>query len=218
MKKIAHVVFLFSLAVIIGCAGPSGDLKFLEEAKENSAMIIGNVIIENIDQEFSFDNWDLSFEVVIIGRTADGTLNHYTVPADNKDYYCLPNVPPGRYALKAVILPVLGGRPLKIVNDLNTYDSEFYRMRYPERPIEYKAEWLPSRKNGRIINFGIKWFGLRTAQISDMDTNAIGKIMLLEFSESVHSRRMWDQGYPHTREDPLTHFKEKFPDSGWWKL
>jgi len=218
MKKIVYVVLLFSLALGIRCAGTSGGLTVLEEAEGNNVMIIGNVIIENIDQEFAFDNWDLSFEVGIIGRTADGTLNYYTVPADNRGYYCLPNVPPGQYALKAVILPVPGGRPLKIVNDLNTFDSEFYRMRYPERPIEKKAEWLPMKKSGRVINFGIKWFGLRTARIADMDINAIGKIMLMEFSESIRSRRMYDQGYPHSREDPLIHFKEKFPESGWWKL
>ena len=218
MKKIVYVILLFSLSLVIRCASTSGGLTVLDEPMEDNVMIIGNAVIENIDQEFAFDNWDLSFEVVVIGRVADGTLNQYTVPADNRGYYCLPNVPPGQYALKAVVLPVPGGRPLKIVNDLNTFDSEFYRMRYPERPIEKKAEWLPMKKRGRVINFGVKWFGLRTAQIEDMDINAIGKIILMEFSESIRSRRMYDQGYPHSRQDPLILFKEKFPESGWWKL
>ena len=217
MKKIVYVVLFFSLSLVIRCAG-TGGLTALEEVIEDNVMIVGNAIVENIDQGFAFDNWDLGFEVVIIGKIADGTLSQYTVPADNRGYYCLQNVPPGQYALKAVIIPVTGGRPLKIVNDLNTFNSEFYRMRYPERPIEKKAEWLPMKKRGRVINFGIKWFGLRTARIEDMDINAIGKIMLMQFSESVRSRRMWDQGYPHSRQDPLTHFKEKFPESGWWKL
>ena len=218
MKKIAHVVFLFSFLVIIECAGPSGGLKFLEEPKEGNVVIIGNVVIENINQEFAFDNWDYSSQVVIMGRTADGTLNHYTVSTDDQGYYCLPNVPAGRYALKAAILPVPGGIPLKLVNDLASRDSEFYRMRHPERPIDYTAKWLPPRVDGRIINLGIIWLGLRTPQVSDLSTKSIGIVVMSKFSESIKTKRFWDYGYPYTREDPLTYFKKKFPDSGWWKL
>ena len=218
MKKLVYIVFLFPLLVIMGCAASSGGLTVLDEAVGTNVMVIGNVIVENIDQEFAFEIWDLNFEVVIIGRGADGTLSMHTVPADNRGYYCLPNVPPGQYELKGLILPVPGARPLKIVNNLNTYNSPFYRYRYPERPIEETAEWLPLRQSGRIINFGIKWFGLRTAQIEDMDVNAIGTIILREYSDSIRSERMYNEGYPHSRVNPLEFFKEKFPDSGWWIL
>ncbi len=218
MKKIVRPVFLFSLLVIIGCAGSSRVLKFIEEPKEGNVVIIGNVIIENINQEFAFDNWEYGSEVVIVSKTPDGTINHYTVNADAEGYYCLPNVPAGPYAVKAVILPVIGAKPLKLVCDLTSPKLEFYRMRFSERPIEYTAEWLPTKEDGRIINLGIMWFGLRTAEVSDLSTKSIGRIATNKFSEDLKNKQFYDYGVSYNRENALTYFKKKFPDSGWWEL
>ena len=218
MKKIAGVVFLFSLTVIIGCASSTGGLKFLEEPNDGNVVIIGNVIIENINQEFSFDNWDYGSDVVIVGKSADGTINNYTVTTDAFGYYCLQNVPAGSYALKAIIIPVPGGMPVKLVNDLSSRNSEFYRMRHSERPIEYTAKWLPPKTDGRIFNLGIVWLGLRTANVSDLSGDVIGIVVTSKFSEGLRTKRFYDGGYPYTREDPLVYFKKNFPDSGWWKL
>ena len=148
MKKVVWVVSLFVLLLIIGCAGTTDGLKSLEEPNEKTVMIIGNVIIENIDQEFSWHNWDFSAKVVIVGKSDDGTMNHYTLDTDARGYYCLPNVPAGQYALKAVIIPVFGSMPVKLVNDLADYNLQFYRMRHPEQPIEYTAKWLPLKVEG----------------------------------------------------------------------
>lgn len=219
MKKIAYVILMFFLLVIIRCASPSGGLKFIEEPKGGDIVIFGNVIIENINQEFAFDNWDFGAQVVIVGRTRGDTISHYTVNTDVLGYYFLPNVPPGQYALKAVILPIPGGVPLKLVNDLSSSSSEFYRMRHPEQPIEYTANWLPPNKmDGRILNLGIVWLGMRTAEVSDLSTKSIGVIIASKFSESLKTKRFFESGYPYTREDPLTYFKKKFPNSGWWKF
>ena len=217
MKKTAFIVLLFSILVILECAGPSGGLNLLEEAKAGNVIVIGVVIVENINQEFSFQNWDLPLQVVILGQTAEGKINNYTVTTDARGYYCLPNLPEGRYVLKAVILPEPGGMPIKLVNDLASRDSKFYRMRHPERPIEYTASWFPPKADGRIVNLKTVWLGLRTSIISDMEQKSIGDIMMSELSEDLKAMRFYDQGYPHTREAPLTYFKKKFPDSGWWK-
>jgi hypothetical protein len=107
--------------------------------------------------------------------------------------------------------------PIKLVNDLASRDSKFYRMRHPERPIEYTASWFPPKADGRIVNLKTVWLGLRTSIISDMEQKSIGDIMMSELSEDLKAMRFYDQGYPHTREAPLTYFKKKFPDSGWWK-
>ena len=202
---------------MIGCAGTTGGLKILEEPNEGNCIIIGNVIIENINQEFSWTNWDFSSQVVIVGKSSDGTMNHYTVGTDAQGYYCLPNVPEGQYALKAVIIPIFGGMPLKLVNDLTENNSNFYRMRHPERPIEYTADWLPLKGEGRIVNLDIMWLGLRSAQVADLDVKAIGKIFVQKYSQGLKNKRFYEQGYTYTREDPLSYFKNKFPDSAWWK-
>ena len=218
MIRVIYVILFLCLLLVIGCASTSGGLKNLEEPKEDSVLILGDVLVENIDEDFSFKNWDYSFKVVVVGKSNDGTMNHYTVTTDARGYYCIPNVPAGQYALKAIILFVVGGMPIKLVNDLTDYNSKFYCMRHPEQPIEYTAQWLPAKVDGRIINFNIRWFGLRSAEVADMDVKARGKILLQKFSKSIQNKRFYDQGYIYSRQEPLTHFESKFPNSGWWNL
>ncbi|UCE07615.1 MAG: carboxypeptidase regulatory-like domain-containing protein, partial [bacterium] len=186
--------------------------------QEDSIMIVGNVLIENINQEFAFDNWGMSAQVVIVGKSYDGALRRYTASTDNKGYYCLPNIPAGQYAIKAVILLEPGAKPIKLVNDLTTPDSKFYRMRHPERPIEYTAEWLPSKATSRIISLDIIWLGLRAAYISDLSSKSVGETLVVKSLGDLQNKRFYDKGYPYTREAPLTYFKKKFPYSDWWKL
>lgn len=218
MIKFVRFISPFLLFLIIRCAGTSQELKFLDEPNEAGVIIIGNVIIENINQQFSFQNWDFPVQVVILGKSDNGIINHHTITTDDLGYYCLPNVPAGQYALKAVIVPMFGSQPIKLVNDLTYNDSEFYRMRHPEEPIDYTAAWLPLRGKGRIVNFNIMWLGLREADVEDIAIKSIGKIMVVKSSEDLQNRRFYVNGYPYTREDPLTYFKKKFPEAGWWKL
>ena len=91
-------------------------------------------------------------------------------------------------------------------------------MRHPEQPIEYTATWLTSRAEERIINFNIIWFGLRAASISDISSNSIGEILVVKSKTSLQGKRFYDKGFPYTREDPLIHFKNKFPEAEWWNL
>jgi hypothetical protein len=207
------IILLLTLAM---CAGTGKGIKALNEPQDQGVLILGDVIVENINQALPFDTWDFGFDVVIIGRGAGDTLRHYTVTTDTKGYFCLPNVPAGQYALKAVILQVAGGLPVKIVNDLASDSPVFYRMRHPERPIEYSAEWLPPEVEGNIVNLGITWLGLREAILPDYYSRSIGSVLVEESAESLKAKRFYSGGYPHTRVDPLTHFKERFPDSRWW--
>lgn len=218
MKNIIQIIFCFSFFIVINCANTSGGLKLLEPPNDNSVMIIGNVIIENINQEFAFDDWGMSSQVVIIGKANDGSIKQYAVTTDAKGYYCLPNIPAGQYALKTVILPMAGEKPIKLVNALTSSDLKFYRMRHSEQSIEYTAEWLPTRTDDRIINLGIIWFGLRSASIADISTVSVGEILVARSKASLQGKRFYEKGFPYTREDPLAHFKIKFPNSEWWKF
>ena len=74
----------------------------------------------------------------MLGRaTASDTLSHYNVTTDDNGYFALENVPQGLYGIKAVIVPLFGSQPLKLVNPMESPNSEYYRMRHPEREIEY---------------------------------------------------------------------------------
>ena len=218
MKIRGSTIALFSLFWIIQCAGTTDMGRFFEEPNDDGIIIVGNVIIENIDQEFSFQNWDLGAQVVILGKTDDGTTTHYTVTTDKEGYYFLTNVPAGQYVIKAVILPMFGGQPIKLVNDRNSQDSRFYRMRHPTEPIEFTAKWFPERENGHILNLGIMWLGLRAAQLSDISSKTIGEVLMAKFSNGIKGEKLYNYGYIYTRENPLLYFKNKHPNSSWWEL
>jgi hypothetical protein len=164
-----------------------------------------------------FENWNYPSQVVLVSRQKDGSANHYTVDTDNRGYFALPNVPLGQYALKAVIVPLVGERPVKIVNDLTGYNSQYYRMRNPQLDIKYDADWFPPEQAGRITTLDITWFGLREDVVSDMSTSSVGKIMMEKSNEALKNKRFWLDGYNYRRETPLDFFKNKFPESAWWK-
>ncbi|MBN2411919.1 hypothetical protein JXQ31_09530 [candidate division KSB1 bacterium] len=216
MKSRYCIYVLLSVLILLGCAASSGGLKILEPPKENQIMIIGNIIVENINQEFAFDDWGQSIQVLIIGKTLDGVVNQYTVNSDSKGYYCLPNVPQGQYVIKAITLIQPGEKPIKLVNDLTSANSSFYRMRHPERPVVDSVTWLPAPTNDKIVNFNIIWFGLRAASISDLSGKSIGEILQAKSSADLTGKRFYDGGFPYTRETPEQYFKIKFPDSKWW--
>ncbi|MBN2410696.1 carboxypeptidase regulatory-like domain-containing protein [candidate division KSB1 bacterium] len=195
-----------------------GGLQSLEEPVEDNYLIVGNVIVENISQELSWQHWDSPFEVVLLGQCTDGTINHYTVTTDKQGYFCVPNVPEGQYALKAVILPLFGSLPLKIVNNLTSPDSKYNRMRHPEVPIEYTAEWFPVKPKGHIINFDVTWLGLREGDIQDYSTNTVGKVISKTISDGFTNKLFYERGYVFSREDPIIFIKKKFPNSLWWEL
>jgi hypothetical protein len=199
------------------CTSVMMELESPEEPDEVGILIIGNVIVENINQELDFENWDFPTDVVIIGKSFEGVMNHYTVTTDSRGYFVLPNAPPGVYAIKAVILPLFGDQPVKLVSPLGAGSPEFYRMRHPEEEIDYTATRLPYQSDSRILNLDILWLGLRVADVEGMSRDRIGKILMQGSIESCEHRQFWTEGYVYSRENPLDYLKAKFPDSGWWK-
>jgi hypothetical protein len=217
MDKNKSIFGVFIIFLIYGCAGSYKSLEHLDDPGDNTRMIIGNILIENINQEFAFENWDMGVELVFLGKNDQDSTWIYNVTTDYHGYYCIPNISDGRYILKAVKLPLTSGQPVILVNEWNSADSKFYRMRHPERGFDFKSNWYPQKKEGRIFNFNILWFGLRTAQITDLDQKSVGEVLVIQSSKSLDGHRFYDNGYRYTRPDPLTYFKDKFPQSAWWK-
>lgn len=218
MKKIIKVLILFFIVLQLGCATMTGGLKVLPEPEPDTAMVFGAVLLENIDLEFTFSYFDLPLKVVLLGQDEIGKINHYTVSVSRDGYYCLPNVPKASYLLKAVIFQEPGEIPNIITNNWEYYDSKYYLMRHPERGIEYKTDWFPPAPKTRIINNHIKWFGLKSAVMQDKSLNKLGEIMFNDYDKDLKGERLWTEGHPYTRDEPLKYFKNKFPDSGWWQI
>lgn len=221
LQQVIRMLFVFltaSLLFFFGCAGTGNGIKTLDEPQESGVLFIGNINVENINQGFEFDNWDYPMQVVIVGKGKDDVLKKYTVTTDRKGYFFLPNVPVGQYAIKAVIVPLFGSQPIKLINDLDSYDSQFYRLRHPEEEVEATAKWLPLAGEARILNFDITWLGLRIADVEDISSLTIGKVLMQKSKDALTSKRFWNDGYAYTRITPLDYFKQKFPQASWWKM
>jgi len=216
-KILTGAIFSVLCMFIVGCASSSRGLRVLPEPEPNTVMVIGDVLLENIDREWEFDQWERSLKVVIVGKESSGKITHYTEETDLKGYYCLPNLPPGNYILKAVIFQIPGQRPQIIVNDFKSPLTKYYCMRHPENGIEYTANWFPEQEPGNIINHHITWFGLRRTRLADMALESVGQVLTSTYSEKQVSKRLWRDGRLYTRDEPLNFFRNNFPDSKWWK-
>ena len=217
MRHWLFFILMVLFIVYFGCAGTKGGLKSLPDPEPNKMMVVGAVLIENINLSYPFDNWDLPIQVVLLGKDEKSTISHYTVNTSSGGYYCLPNVPFGSYLLKAVIFQESGALPEIIVNDWKESTSKFNLLKHPERGIEYSAEWFPQPPNAKIINKKIAWFGLRSRNLEDTSDLYKGEVIYNVVNEEMKATRMWRDGYPYTIQDPLTYFKSKFPLSGWWQ-
>ena len=217
MKITFWIVSLFVSLFLLSCAGSMKGLKSIDEPLDEGILVTGNILVENINQTLEFDNWDFASQLVIVGRDEDGTTTYYDVMTDNRGYFALANVPSGAYGIKAIIIPLFGQLPLKLVNPLDAPDSKFYRMRHPERDFERKAVWLPAKQTGRITNLRCTWLGLRVAEIEGLTSEAIGDVFRQTSSGALKNKQFWTEGYIYNREEPLQYLKQKFPESAWWK-
>ncbi|MFC1502017.1 hypothetical protein ACFL6A_01230 [bacterium] len=216
MKKIVWFLAVIFLCSFFACATMSGGMKNLPEPEPDTLMIMGCLLLENIDQDFGFDYFDFPMKVVILGQNEEGVIDHYILSTDQYGYYCLPNVPKGSYILKAVIFQMPGERPNIIVNDYEYPDSKFYLTRHPERGVEYTSNWFGSPPTERIINQNITWFGLKRSNMEDRNLVSIGEVLLNFYSKDLENERIMTDGHPYRRLAPLTHFKNAFPESNWW--
>jgi len=217
MKRPMLILFFAAFLLRHYCAGTNGGLNVLHEPETDTVLVLGAILIENIDMDVSFSYWDYPLQVVILGKSNAGTIQHYTVTASRDGYFCLPNVPQGSYLIKAIIFQEPGKVPGIITNKWDHFDSKFYLMRHPERGVSYTANWFPTPSAFRIINKNILWFGLKQALMQDKSLISIGDIMVNQYDVNLKNERLWTEGYPYTRLAPLEFYKQKFPESSWWK-
>jgi hypothetical protein len=218
VKLLSFLIAVCIALISFNCTGSRSSLTNLTEPLNDRVLVIGNVIVENIDQGLQFDTWDFPCQVVIIGKTTySDTLSHYTISTDDEGYFALENVPDGIYGLKAVIVPLFGSQPLKLVNPLESPKSQFYRMRHPEQEIEYTALYIPGKEKNGIVNLNITWLGLRSAEVEGISGDKIGVVVRQISTEKIENKQFWTNGVSISRDKPLDYMKKKFPQSGWWK-
>lgn len=211
------VTALAGLALSQACSSSAVGVNVFVEPEPDRIMVCGAILLEDVDMDFPFSYWDWPLEVTLIGKHRDGTVNHYNTWTDREGYYCFQNLPHGSYLLKAVTFQKPGDLPNIIVNDWNSANDTYYLMKYPEEGFPHTAKWFPTEESGSIVTHHIIWFGLLEERIAGMSSVARGRVSVQNFEEGFKGERLWEEGHMYTRADPVTHFKQKHPESGWWQ-
>ncbi len=207
---------LMTSLLMTGCAATVGDGTSLEDPVEDGILICGTILLENVDMDFTFDYWDWTFEVTLLGRDALGNISHYTTRSDRDGYFSFSNLPPASYLLKAVSFQKPGELPNIITNNWHDADDVYYLMKHPEEGVSLSADWFPLPDESMIQDMHIIWFGIAQERIADMSMESVGLVSVRRFEEALRGERIWEEGHLYTRLDPLSHFKQNYPESAWW--
>ncbi len=209
---------LIASLVISNCASTNMSSTQVAEPIEDGILIFGTILMENVDMDFTFDYWDWTFDVTVLGCDAIGNISHYTTRTDRDGYFSFSNLPQGTYHLKAIRFQKPGELPNIITNNWYEAGDTYYLMKHPEEGVSYTADWFALPDNNRIVDMQITWFGIAQQRIADMSMESRGVVSVKRFDEDLKSQRIWEDGHLYTRLTPLAHFQQKFPDSAWWSL
>lgn len=202
MKILKNGIALLVLLVLIyGCAAT---LPKLEEPVEGKNLIIGSVIFENNGYQNRNDVYFDGIEVAVIGiykeNGEEKVFGKWTV-TDKNGYFFIPNVPDGRYGLKALRINMSGQAYLTIVNEFRT-KVDNYKV-WPTEQVAFSGEFFDVKPQNRIINLKHNYFTF--FQNQEIRYGSYDKID--QFQAST--------GELISRPMIFKYFIDNYPQSGW---
>ncbi len=201
MVQNSKMVFvLFSALFILNCAGTTTSMK---EPIEGKNLIIGSVIFENNGKNNRNDVFFDNLEVAIIGYYKENgkekTFGKW-IYTDQNGYFFIPNVPDGRYAVKAVRVNMSGQSFITVANEFRTMVDN-YKLS-PEN-IAFSGTYFDTRPVERIVNLKHNYFTI----FINNEIRYGAYDMIAEFTAST--------GEQISRPLIFKYFVEKYPASGW---
>jgi hypothetical protein len=197
------VATLASTFSIIGCAGGYVTNR-LTEPIGDGMLIIGSVIVENVGYRQRREFYTSDIEISIMAdQVVDGEMvrKNISLFAEKDGYFCVENIPQGRYTLKGVRIFSPGG-DWTIWNELRMPNE-----RWAVGPAEYRyaftGEYFHFTPVDNVYNFMHNIFSV-----------AIG-------GDAYYANRPRLRGEAFYLADTYTrgfveeYFIDKFPDSGW---
>jgi len=201
MVKNGKMLFIFLSALfILNCAGTTSMMK---EPIEGKNLIIGSIIFENNGKnnrnEVFFDN----LEVAIMGyyeENAKEKVFGKWIYTDENGYFFIPNVPAGRYAVKAIRVNMSGQSFITVANEFRTMVDN-YKLS-PEN-IAFSGTYFDTRPTERIVNLKHNYFTI----FPNSEIRYGSYDMIAEFTAS--------NGEKISRPLIFKYFIEKYPETGW---
>ncbi len=198
---------LLAVAVLTlaGCGG--GLSTTLTEPEEGKVLVIGSIIIENVVGIGPHrESYTSGTEVLIMADIEEEgsiTRRGYNVWADEDGYFCVENLPYGRYTLKGVRNSGNRGGSWTIWNELRMPNERWVYTGNPNHPLSFTGEYFHFTERMNVFNFQHSIFSIMGGGVVYWTPRP-----KLE-NESFHIEESYTRPYVEQ------YFIDLYPDSGW---
>ena len=207
MRNIYVFGLILITLIVLACAAGVKSIK--EPTSEDNIMVIGNIIFENKYYNNQLELIRKDINIAIVGKhNADGKDHDYWVTTDENGFFCLADVPKGKYAIQGFKVYLGQGELLTIANPLKISGS-FYRIQRNEYVI-FQADYFPIESKSGIYNLQYNHFWI------DQSTQASAQV----------EHRIYDTlknlslvgGTNLTLPNIEQYFIDQYPESDWVPL
>lgn len=204
LKNFRNFCLLSAALLLLDCTASQ---KFTAESPQpGKSILIGAILVENDGLEDVYEAKTANITVVIIGKSETNgkeVTQGYRVKTNPDGYYMIQNVPPGAYVIKGIELD-LGYETRMIISSRWEGNTQYY---YPgDMMINHTVRVWPPSSNQRVIDLQIRYFIIDASQVVQFDV-----------IKSLDNAKLAIPDNRYTMADPETYFREKFPDSEWFK-
>ena len=197
-----YFIIYLSLLSILNCAST---VEMIPEPGSSGNLLIGSIVfdLDGYNQQFQTIYDDI--EVILIGRyVQDGDLKLFSkwVETDENGYFYMTDVPDGEYALKGIRVRLFGDQEIKIYNELNDPQRNYYELA-TENIAYLHGELFDVKQDQRIINFEHNIFTLHRTGIIEFQRMKRIKSHRLSSGENLDSPPV------------ASYFLESYGNTGW---
>ena len=199
------VLIAGSILTVPGCGG--GLSTTLTDPVGDGMLLIGSVIVENVGmrnrQEFYVDDIEVSFmaDIEINGKV---TRKSYTIWGQDGGYFCVENVPNGKYTLKGIRIFSPGGE-WTIWNELRM-PNERWMISGAAHYYSFTGEYFHYTPLLNVYNFQHNIFSVLPG----------GEVRFYNAARMDNNVYHLSDGY--TRGFVEDYFIENYPESGWVRV
>jgi len=199
--KNRRVLLMPLVLFILSCAG---GIPSMEAPLPGKNLIIGSIIFENKGYENRNDVYFENLDVAIIGiyeeNGKEKVFGKWTT-TDKNGYFFLPNVPDGKYALKAFRINMSGQAYVTVTNEFRS-NVDNYKV-WPTENIAFSGTFFDAGPVNHVINLKHNYFTFYLNQ--EIRHGAYDRIDEFKAANGeVLSRPMIFQ-----------YFMDTYPQSGW---
>ncbi len=205
VKSRYQFIVFSGLLLLLGCGAGIQFYSFAEPEGEDAMLLVGSVIVEDNYYTDEPESYFQEIEVGILGAMEDGTTDGFWTVTDERGYFALGNLPPGRYALKAIRLVLNDGSFLTITNRLNSSGDPF--LLSPSEAVFFEGSYFAEEPQNRVVNFHHNHFVLsRTTRQS--------RIVPHTRMDKISGMKLVT-GEEYSAPTVTEYFIEKHPESSW---